>query len=321
MFRMFALVAALLITGLTMASAGLAHFTNDFRFTLRDLPGGRVQLEVRSAESGRGTNSSNAFAPQELSGLDLEAVRASGSRPVRFAMIREAGRVDCAGNGGHGHAAGRCSFTADPGFANLLVSRGIRRPNLEESFTLAMVRASRALVDAVHQARYPTPSPDTLAGLAAVGVDAAYIADLSRRGYRPAKIDDLIAFRALNVTPAYVDAMSRAGYGRLEAQDILAFKAIGVSPEYVAAMARIGYPRLTAEDLTQLKALNVTPEFVTGFRNAGYANLSAEDLVQLKALGITPEFAADVRNAGTRPLSVQQLVHLKLSSFEPRRRR
>lgn len=319
MFRMLAFAAALLLTGLSLSSAGLAHFTNDLRFTIEGRADDKVQLHLRSGDERRGSNMSDTFALRDLHGLDAAELRTG--RPLRFALVREAGRVDCAGSGSPGRAAGRCSFTPDRAFADFLASRGMGRPSVEDSFTLAMVNASRALVDAIHRARYPAPKPGTLAGLAAVGVDARYIADLSSRGYRPAKTDDLIAFRALDITPAYIDAMSRAGYGRLAADDIVQFKAIGISPEYVAGMARIGYSSLKPGDLSQLKALDVTPDFVIGFRNAGYGNLSAGDLVQLKALGITPKFAADVRSAGTRTLSVQQLVHLKLSSFEPRRRR
>jgi hypothetical protein len=319
MFRMLAFVAGLLIAGISLSSAGLAHFTDDLRFTLESRDADRVQLHLRGGDDRRGSNMSKSFAVRDLHGLDVAALRAG--RPLRFALVREAGRVDCAGSGSSGRSGGRCSFTPDPAFADFLASRGMGRPSVEQSFTLAMVNASRGLIEAIHQARYPAPKPDTLAGLAAVGVDARYIADLASRGYKPAKTDDLIAFRALDITPAYIDAMSRAGYGRLAADDIVQFKAIGISPEYVAGMARIGFSSLSPGDIAQLKALNVTPEFVTGFRNAGYANLSAEDLVQLKALGITPQFAAEMRAAGTRPLSVQQLVHLKLSAFEPRRRR
>ena len=43
--------------------------------------------------------------------------------------MREAGRLDCAGNGGIARASGDCGFTPDAGFMQLLASRGIGQPD------------------------------------------------------------------------------------------------------------------------------------------------------------------------------------------------
>src|SRR5205085_2365662 len=97
-------------------------------------------------------------------------------------------RVDCAGNGGSSFAAGNCHFTADPGFTQALVSRGISQPTRDQAFALMAVNARREMLDAISAARYPTPKIDDVIALSALGADGRYIADLARVGYRPQRI-------------------------------------------------------------------------------------------------------------------------------------
>ena len=326
MNRTITFLAASACAAIAVTSACFAHGAEDdadFGRSDRDIAfrleparqANELQLSLRSGSDRDRNHMSSHFKASELVGLDLAHFRSTANGPVQFALVREAGRVDCAGNGGNASASGNCHFQANAAFADLLASRGIARPNAKQSYTLTLVGADRKLVDAIHAARYPVPSIDELAGLAAVGVTPAYIGELSRRGYRPSDLDDLTGFKALDISPAYIDAMSRAGYGKLKASDIMAFKAVGVSPDYVAGMARIGYKNLGADDIVQLKALDVTPEFVSGFEQLGYRGLPAQKLVELKALNVTPEFVRSIRQDGVRGLSADQLVKLKVAGM------
>jgi hypothetical protein len=313
MNRCVAFLFALLLTSLSVASACSAAAGDWIQFTLAaDRSNGEVRASFRDESRGRSENNwSSSFLPPELTGLDIGQLRAAGTRPMRFAMVREAGRLDCAGNGGGGRAAGTCGFTADPRFTQLLQSRGIGTTTREEAFGLMVLDVRRELIDALASARYPAPDVDQLMSLTAVGVTAPYIRDLARLGYRPASLDSLVEFRALNITPDYVGGMLRAGYSGFAADDLVQLKALDISPDYVRRHAGIGYARLPAEDLVQLKALDVTPEYISGFQQLGYAHLSADTLVQLKALGITPDFARSVNSGGTA-LPVHDLVQRKL---------
>ena len=284
MNRCLAMIFALLCASLSVASACTAAPADLVYFTLESRSNGEIRAKFRDDERDRHRDNWSAdFAPAQLAGLDVSGFRANGSRPLRFALVREAGRLDCSGQGGNSRATGDCSFAADPAFTQLLESRGIGRPTRKEAFGLMALDVRRDLIDAIGAARYPTPEIDDLMALTAVGVTRSYIADLARLGYQPSSINDLVEFRALNITPEYVGAFSRAGYDNLE-----------------------------PEDLVQLKALDVTPEYVAGFERLGYRNLPVRTLVQLKALDITPEF---VRSVGTRPGEVPQvddLVELKI---------
>ena len=285
MNRCLAFVFALLLTSISVASACTAAPADWVQFKLESEGGGNgIKASFRDeARPNHENNWSTALSPAELVGLDVSGFRSVGTRPLRFAIVREAGRLDCAGQGGSGYASGNCSMMMDPGFARLLESRGIGQPTRDQAWALIALNVRRSLIDAIAAARYPTPTIEQLVEMTAVGVNANYIAGLAREGYRPNAIHNLVEFRALNI-----------------------------SPEYIGGLARVGYSNIPAEDLVQLKALNVSPEFITGFERLGYAHLPVSTLVQLKALDITPEF---VRSTGVQrgsDLSVDELVQRKI---------
>ena len=321
MNRLFAFVAALTLTAITVSGSCLARSSaDDIRFTLHPTSRGDLQLQLRSGSDDRHNSMGSSFAPGELAGLDLAAFRSAGSHPIRFAIVKEAGRVDCTGTGGGSNGMGTCAFTADAGFTRFLAERGIGRATREESYHLTMVGATRSLVEAVRAARYPMPDIDQLTALSALDVTPAYISELSGRGYKPASLDDLVQFAALKITPDYIDGMAKSGYRNLDADAIVQMKALGVTPEYVTQLARTGYPNLSADDIVQFKALGVDAQFIAGFERLGYRGLSADTLVELKALNVTPEYVTDLRRAGIAAPSAEQLVKLRAVGFVPDRR-
>lgn len=286
MNRCFAFVGALLLAFIAVSSACTAAPAQWVHFSLE--PGHRdgstIHASFRNESEGRNENDwSTDFRTSEFVGLDTAGFRAGGTRPLRFAIIREAGRLDCVGHGGESYAAGDCSFGANPQFSQLLVSRGIERPTDEQSFGLMAVNARRDVIDAVTAAHYPTPSIDDLMALSALGVSGNYIASLAHAGYRPQSISSLIQFKAL-----------------------------GITPEWIGGFAQIGYANVPAEELVQLKALDITPQFVAGFDRVGYKHLPVDTLVQLKALNITPEFVRSVAGNGAPLPPVNHLVEIKM---------
>ncbi len=285
MTRMLVFVAALLLTAVTVSSACIAGVQEPLHFTIGKSRADRVELSLRRDRNSHSERTwSSSFRPAELSGLDLASLNNPGTRPLRFAIVRDAGRIDCAGTGGSGLARGSCTLAADARFNAFLDGHGIAVPTLDESFGLIALDVRRELVTALAQARYPTPTVAKLMELTAVGVTPAYIGELSRQGYRPPSLQGLVEFGALKITPAYVGNFVRAGYGNLKADELVQLKALGITPEFVAGFDRIGYGRLPVETLLQLKALDVTPEFVRAVQQGGSLP-SPERLVQLRALG------------------------------------
>jgi hypothetical protein len=316
MNRCVAFLFALCCAFLSVSSAVTAQPTADWlHFTLEPShDSGQVQADFRGSIDGRDHhNWSSSFRTSDLVGLDSAGFRTSGSRPLRFALIRQAGRLDCAGHGGESHASGNCTMTSDPAFLQLLVNRGIGRPNREEAFSLVALDVRRELIDAVAAARYPTPSINNLVEMTALGVDDRYIADLAHFGYRPSSLHHLVEFRAMGITPEWLGAFARIGYGNVPADDLVQLKALDVTADYVAALDRLGYGHLPAGDLVQLKALGVTPDYVDGLERVGYRHLPVSDLVQLKALDITPDFARWAAGQRTPLPPINDLVQMKVN--------
>jgi len=287
MNRFFAFVGALLLAFISVSSACTAAPVGLIHFTLDPRRGGEtIHADFRN-EAGPSDDHewSTEFRPTELSGLDLTGFRGAGNRPLRFAVIREAGRLDCSGQGGQSHAAGNCRFTADQRFAQLLESRGVRRPTSDEAFTLMAVNVRRELIDAIAAAHYPTPSVDDLIALSALEVNGAYIREMALAGYRPKSIDALIQFKALNITPQWISGFVRIGYANLPADELVQLKALEITPEFIAGYDRIGYRHLPVDTLVQLKALDITPDFVRRVAGQGGAMPPVEKLMALKMFG------------------------------------
>jgi len=285
MTRVLAFCAALILSVITVSSACLATPATSLAFRLKAEPGSRVQLTLVADDRQHGDALSSSFASNELGGLDAVALSQAGQRPIRFALVREAGRVDCNGSGGGGAAMGQCAFTPDLAFAAMLESRGIGRPTAEQGFELAMVGASRALVDALAAHRLPRPDVEKLIELAAVGVRPRFVSDLAARGYTTS-LDDLVQFAALDVSPAYIDALTGAGYRNLTADQLRQMAALHITPDFIQGFARIGYANLPVDTLVELKALEVTPDYVRTLERQGIHPASAQKLAELKAVGL-----------------------------------
>lgn len=288
MNRLLAIIFALLCATVSVSSACLAQSPDLINFTLQPERHNFAKIHASFRHEGRGQydNSwSTGFMPSDLIGMEVSSFLAPGTRPLHFSIVREAGRLDCAGSGGGSYASGNCRFTADPGFSRLLASRGIGQPTPEKAFGLMAVNARRGLIEALGAARYPTPTIDNLMALSALGVDEGYIAGMSRAGYRPATIQSLIQFKALGITPEWIAGFARVGYANVPADGLVQMRALGITPDYIAGFQQIGYRNLPVSKLVELKALNITPEFVRAAVGERKELPPVSELVDRKMLG------------------------------------
>lgn len=288
MNRCLVFTCALLLAFVTVSSTCLAAPSEWIHFTLEPEHRGSAEIKAtfRNEAGGRNENNwSSGFKPSELLGLDTSGFRGGATRPLHFAIVREAGRIDCSGNGGGSYAAGYCSMTSNPAFMQLLASRGIGQASREEAFTLIALDVRRELIDAVAASRYPTPTINDLVEMTAVGVDGRYISDLARAGYRPRTVHSLVEFKAIGITPEWIGGFARIGYASLPTDELMQLKALGITPDYVMGFDRVGYRHLPVDTLVQLKALDITPEFVRDTVGERGAMPPVGDLVQMKIFG------------------------------------
>src|ERR1044071_564202 len=94
---------------------------NDWQKDERKRDGIHLSLERRTERGGR-NQMGQTFDFSELQGLTRE--RAPGTGPVRFALVREAGRVDLEGSFQDGRGSGTFTFTPNQSFVGAMKGRG-----------------------------------------------------------------------------------------------------------------------------------------------------------------------------------------------------
>ena len=286
MIKPIAFALAPLLTALTLSSTSLASQAEPLRFTIEPSRNAdEVELSFRWDRNGHWNNNWNSsFRTAQLAGLDPAALNGAATRPIRFAIAREAGRIDCAGTGAHAEARGTCSVMPDTDFMDMLSRHGIAQPDEDQILGLIALDVHRNLIEALAAAHFPTPSVGQLMGLTAVGATPHYISELGAAGYHPKSLEGLIQFAALKITPDYIGSFVRAGYSNLPAEELIQLKALSITPDFLAGFERLGYRHLPVGTLVQLKALNITPDFARSARQDGTLP-SPERLVQLRVLG------------------------------------
>ena len=315
--------------------------------------GSVVQFRVES-HWGLGNRSSwSSDRPiAEFQGLSPAQVTGP-TGPVRFAIVREAGRLDCSGLAGGLNGSGSCSFTPDAAFADFLAARGMGRLTPHQAYTLAMAKVGRELIAALEGLGYAKPDVEDLASMGIHGVSPAFVRELASQGYRLKSADELVTFKIHGVDADYIRGLAAIGpqFHRFEAKDLVSMRIHGVKPAYVQAMAAIGpaFSTLTADDLVSFAIHGAKPEMVQAFAryhkgpldaddvtamaihgvtakyidelaSLGLRGFTADELVQMRIHGVTPDYARGLQQHGMTNLDADQIVRLRISGFRPKTR-
>ncbi len=271
----------------------------------------RVQFSIGYRRARGSSNWSNTTDLAELSGLTA-AQLAGDDTPVRFQIVREAGRFACEGVARRGRGTGECSFTPDPAFAAALARHNIAAPGREESYGLALARVGIAMVEELARQGYRTPAVGDLVGAGIHRVDADYIRGMAAAGYRVGTVEGLVQMRIHRVTPDYIAALAAAGY-RPSAEMAVSLRIHGATPEYIRALGAAGATGFDTDDLVALRIHGVTPEFVGELRTLGYERLSAEDLTSMRIHGVSPTFVRRANEQAGRRLTADELVSERIT--------
>jgi hypothetical protein len=310
---------------------------------------GKVELTVDSRWGANSRSSwSNDRPLSELSGLS-SAQLAGRPAPVRFALVGDAGRIDCSGTAGDGRGNGWCTLSPDPAFASYLKARRMGTPTRYQAFSLIMSGVGRELVDALAASGFERPDVEQLTAMGIHGVTPDYVRALAGLGYRLAA-EDVVAFKIHGVEPDYIRQLAAIGpaLNHIRSSDLVSLRIHGVKPEFVQAMAAIEpeFRNVTAEDLVAMSIHGVRPELARSFVRLesgrlssddlvamaihgvtadyieqlaalGYRNLAADQLVSLAIHGVTADYVRSLQSSGLGRLSAEQLVRLRTSGFDP----
>jgi hypothetical protein len=253
-----------------------------------DEESGKINLNFeRTSEKGGRNQSGQTFSYSELEGLSLEQARAGG--PVKFSLVREAGRIDCVGNFQNGKGAGTFVFTGNQSFISNMKSRGFDFESHERS----------------------NQDPEERLFVATtVNVTTTLADDLVAAGFKNLDVDDLFKAAIFKVDSKFMREMKVIGFD-LELEELVKARIFKVDAAFVAKVRDMGFSNESFESLVKMQIFKVTPEFVAEIRNEGLSDLSIEDLVKLRIFKIDRDFIRQSRADGV-PLEVERLVQRRI---------
>ena len=270
-----------------------------------------MQLRLEYSDSSDGYSHSSWSSPVALSEVGIPAERLRGPiGPVTFRMQREPGSFDCTGSAGEGSGAGQFRYEPSARFDDALASRGMGRPNLQQSLELAIAGTTLAFVDQLRVSSQHATVAD-LVRVVQHGVNPRYVADLAALGYRTASLDDLVRMRDHGVSADLIRAVQAAGYRDLSANDLVRLSDHGVREQFISDMRAAGYTKVSADQLVTLRDHGVTPRYIGDLAAAGYKNLATGDLIALRDHGVSVAFVDRLKAHGYTNLSVRDLIRLR----------
>jgi hypothetical protein len=244
-------LAALALAFATFAAPLAAYAAEpvSIRWDLSERAPERAVLHIR-AWSGRNSSDSTFALPL----ADLQGLPSPGTNgPVRFRLVREAGRVDCDGTVADRRGSGDCRFTADAAFADALERRGVGHPTEREQLELTLRDVDLALVDEMQRQGY-RPKPSDLVAAGIFRIDVPWLKALDAAGYRAGSIDKLVAMRIFRIEPEWIRDLASLGpnFRDLPADTLVAMRIHNVSVEFTRRM-QAEYPGLTPSRLIELR--------------------------------------------------------------------
>jgi hypothetical protein len=287
--RRFAVAALAALLALGGAFAQSANASPAGRWSIAPARGDqtRVQLRLEYSDSSSGNSWNSSWSsPVALSDVGIPPERLRGPiGPVTFRMQRDPGSFDCTGSAGEGSGAGQFRYEPSAKFDDALASRGVGRPNYQQSLELAIAGTTLAFVDQLRASSQHATVGDFVR-VVQHGVNPRYVADLAALGYRTASLDELVRLRDHGVSADLIRAFQAVGYRNLSADDLVRLADHGVNEKYITDMRAAGYKNLGAEDLIALRDHGVSVAFVDRLKAHGYSNLSVHDLIRLRDTGI-----------------------------------
>ncbi|HEX8336667.1 MAG TPA: hypothetical protein VF621_08050 [Pyrinomonadaceae bacterium] len=258
-----------------------------------------LSLERRIARGGR-NQMGQTFDFSELQGLTRE--QAQGGGPVRFALAREAGRVDLEGSFQNGRGSGTFTFTPDRGFLGAMKGRGF---DFETISTRDNERGE---------------PEDKLFAAAMLNVTTALADDLLSADFGKLEVEDLFKAAIFKVDSKFMREMKASGFPGMGMEELVKARIFKIDADFVREAARLGFDKEPFESLVKMRIFKVTPEFISAARAEGLNDLSVEELVKMRIFKIDAEFIRRARANGV-PLEVEALVQERIGVGGRRRAR
>jgi hypothetical protein len=252
----------------------------------------KIQLNLeRRTERGNRNQMGQSFDYSDLQGLTRE--QATNGGPVRFSLVREAGRIDCEGTFQNGKGSGTFQFTANQGFVAAMKTRGFDFEKTSWSDDEG------------------NNSEDRLFAATTLNVTTALADDLVSSGFGHLNVEDLFKAAIFKIDSTFMREMKASGFPNLTMEDLVKARIFKIDAEFVTKATQMGFDKEPFESLVKMQIFKVTPEFVAEVRNEGLTELSVEEAVKLRIFKIDADYIRKAKADGV-PLEVERLVQRKI---------
>jgi len=306
-------IALLLALTLLIGAGANAAPDSNGEWTLRpgDNPG-MVHFTLAISWPGGGDSYSSSDLPEsDFDGLDLWG---SGRREVQFAIVRDAGRLECDGLMKGKRGSGFFRFVPNPDYAKRMQTLGF---DVEErdQFGMTLHDVSIEFAEQMQSAQIRGLDTDSLIPFRVHRVTRAYVDDLRREGQSELDADGLIAFRVHGVSADLIRQLRSTGY-EPDSDDLIALRVHNASPEWIEELRARGYERVDLDDLIAFRVHGVSPDFIGEIQALGYPQPDPGDLIAMRIHNVTPKFIRSVQSRGMSDLTIDQLVGMRIRGFK-----
>lgn len=249
----------------------------------------------RRTERGNKSQIGMGYDFAELQGLSREQALKGG--PVKFSLVREAGRIDCEGSFQNGAGSGTFNFTASQSFVSAMKIRGFDFENDASTSTDGR------------------DSENRLFAATTLNVTTALADDLLSAGFGKLDVEDLFKAAIFKIDSKFMREMKASGFPNLGMEELVKARIFKIDADFLRQAAQMGFEKESFENLIKMRIFKITPAFVAEVRNEGLTNLSVEELVKLRIFKIDSEFIRQAKAEGV-PLEVEKLVQKRIGVRE-----
>ena len=249
----------------------------------------QLNLERRSERGGR-NQMGQSYEFSELQGLTREQALSGG--PVKFSLVREAGRIDLEGTFQDGKGSGTFTFTGNPAFLSAMKSRGFD-------------------FEAHEKRRGDDDGDDPLFAATALNITTALADDLNAAGFTKLTVGDLFKAAIFKIDSQFAREMKASGFENLGMEELVKARIFKIDAGFVRQVSQMGFEKEPFESLVKMQIFKVTPEFIAEVRGEGLTNFQVEDIVKLRIFKIDGQFIREAKAEGV-PLEVERLVQKRI---------
>jgi hypothetical protein len=274
---LLATVALLALTGVIAADTN----TGDWAMHRGSRPD-TVQLSL-SSRDGHLFNYSASWPKSEFPTLDFSR---SDAQDVRFAVTRDAGRLDFEGTLRDGAGAGSFWFSPSARYVEDMKALGY-----------SGIEGDRQLAMAIHD------------------VSLKFARDMRDRKLHDLDTEKLLAFRIHGVTGQFIDGLQAAGLHESDSNNLIAFRIHGVTADMVRSLRSSGY-EIASEQLIAMRIHGVSFEFIDALKKLGYEHPKPELLIAMRVHGVSPEYIEQLQARGVKDLTLEKLLAMKIHGID-----